>query len=413
MTGAGRRTLPLRAYGHPVRLFAFAELLPPALILLRHRLPIAQPARLVEELVQFSREMKESKYAVRPAWPSCGARDLQQAGKTPTRGFGGRIYFYDAKNQPIAVEGQLWFMPTTTIRRSPRTKCPIASLPSRPSNSPSTIRLRSWAHRTASGFPGTRRPAANRNQPRARSSRRPAARSSWAALAQFAARPIHAATSIRRIIDCTLPPVDVRSPALTRQPPTRSGACNRRRIVVPSSRRGQKLAVRHAGTRSALQPGHPADLIPTLPARVASKRMSINMPGTMADRWHSARPKSALMQRMADAAARSDGLKPAVRRRSAPSMTAPANVPAAPTVPKPARCRGSASTVVPGRPHNQLVSYSHHLRLQAGQPFRKLAVRLRRNRSPEHSRRTFQARLNRPKPRQPRNLGRPRFETTG
>lgn len=32
---------------------------------------------------------------------------LNQAGQVPTRGFGGRIYFYDAKNNPVAVEGQL------------------------------------------------------------------------------------------------------------------------------------------------------------------------------------------------------------------------------------------------------------------------------------------------------------------
>jgi hypothetical protein len=32
---------------------------------------------------------------------------LNTPGQPPTRGFGGRLYFYDAKNQPIAVEGQL------------------------------------------------------------------------------------------------------------------------------------------------------------------------------------------------------------------------------------------------------------------------------------------------------------------
>src|SRR5687768_1742610 len=30
-----------------------------------------------------------------------------QAGQVPTRGFGGRVYFYDAKNSAIPVEGQL------------------------------------------------------------------------------------------------------------------------------------------------------------------------------------------------------------------------------------------------------------------------------------------------------------------
>jgi len=32
---------------------------------------------------------------------------FNQVGKQSTRGFGGRIYFYDAKNEPVAVEGQL------------------------------------------------------------------------------------------------------------------------------------------------------------------------------------------------------------------------------------------------------------------------------------------------------------------
>ncbi|MDX1946341.1 MAG: hypothetical protein SFU86_13150 [Pirellulaceae bacterium] len=32
---------------------------------------------------------------------------LNQAGKTPTRGFGGRLYFYDAQNKTVPVEGQL------------------------------------------------------------------------------------------------------------------------------------------------------------------------------------------------------------------------------------------------------------------------------------------------------------------
>ena len=30
---------------------------------------------------------------------------LIQTGRTPTRGFGGRIYFYDQKSRPVPVEG--------------------------------------------------------------------------------------------------------------------------------------------------------------------------------------------------------------------------------------------------------------------------------------------------------------------
>src|SRR4029453_16552070 len=32
---------------------------------------------------------------------------LNKSGKKPTRGFGGRIYFYDAANKAVPVEGQL------------------------------------------------------------------------------------------------------------------------------------------------------------------------------------------------------------------------------------------------------------------------------------------------------------------
>jgi hypothetical protein len=55
-----------------------------------------------------SPRLKESKYAV-PARMAImwSPAILNQAGESPTRGFGGRTYFYDAKNQPIAVEGQL------------------------------------------------------------------------------------------------------------------------------------------------------------------------------------------------------------------------------------------------------------------------------------------------------------------
>src|SRR2546421_5210946 len=52
--------------------------------------------------------IKESKFAV-PARMAIlwSPAVLNQAGEVPTRGFGGRAYFYDSKNQPIAVEGQL------------------------------------------------------------------------------------------------------------------------------------------------------------------------------------------------------------------------------------------------------------------------------------------------------------------
>lgn len=53
-------------------------------------------------------KLQESKYPtpikIAVIW---SAAVLNQVGESSTRGFGGRIYFYDAKNRPIPVEGQL------------------------------------------------------------------------------------------------------------------------------------------------------------------------------------------------------------------------------------------------------------------------------------------------------------------
>ena len=53
-------------------------------------------------------EVVESKYPkpvrVAAVWSPAV---LNTAGKTPTRGFGGRLYFYDAANKAVPVEGQL------------------------------------------------------------------------------------------------------------------------------------------------------------------------------------------------------------------------------------------------------------------------------------------------------------------
>jgi len=50
--------------------------------------------------------LKESRYAVPARMAILWSPAMyNEAGKHATRGFGGRVYFYDAKNQPIAVEG--------------------------------------------------------------------------------------------------------------------------------------------------------------------------------------------------------------------------------------------------------------------------------------------------------------------
>src|SRR6266550_1589630 len=55
-----------------------------------------------------SPRVQESKYAVPARMAILWSPAIyNEAGKMPTRGFGGRVYFYDAKNKPVAVEGQL------------------------------------------------------------------------------------------------------------------------------------------------------------------------------------------------------------------------------------------------------------------------------------------------------------------
>jgi hypothetical protein len=72
-----------------------------------------------------STRLQESKYAV-PARMAVlwSPAVLNQAGQTPTRGFGGRVYFYDSKNRPIAVEGQLVVYAYNNDKPNPESKVP-------------------------------------------------------------------------------------------------------------------------------------------------------------------------------------------------------------------------------------------------------------------------------------------------
>lgn len=49
-----------------------------------------------------------------------------QTGKPPTRGFGGRLYFYDGANKPVAVEGQLVVYAYDESKSIPNSKTPKA-----------------------------------------------------------------------------------------------------------------------------------------------------------------------------------------------------------------------------------------------------------------------------------------------
>ena len=69
--------------------------------------------------------VQDSKYAVTARMAILWSPAIyNEAGKTPTRGFGGRIYFYDAKNKPIAVEGQLIVYAYNNNTQKPENKVP-------------------------------------------------------------------------------------------------------------------------------------------------------------------------------------------------------------------------------------------------------------------------------------------------
>jgi len=72
-----------------------------------------------------SPRVQDSKYAVPARMAILWSPAIyNEAGKTPTRGFGGRIYFYDAKNKPIAVEGQLVVYAYNNNTQKPESKVP-------------------------------------------------------------------------------------------------------------------------------------------------------------------------------------------------------------------------------------------------------------------------------------------------
>ena len=70
-------------------------------------------------------KLQESKYAV-PARMAIlwSPAVLNQAGQVPTRGFGGRVYLYDSKNSPVAVEGQLVVYAYHNDKPNPDSKVP-------------------------------------------------------------------------------------------------------------------------------------------------------------------------------------------------------------------------------------------------------------------------------------------------
>src|SRR5205085_9739240 len=85
-----------------------ASFLPVVLILLTAGCQTISPDWSKNWLGFSSTRLKESKCAVPARMAIMWAPAvLNQGGEVPTRGFGGRVYFYDSKNSPISVEGQL------------------------------------------------------------------------------------------------------------------------------------------------------------------------------------------------------------------------------------------------------------------------------------------------------------------
>jgi hypothetical protein len=248
-----------------------------------------------------SPRLKESKYSV-PArlailWSPAV---LNQAGQVPTRGFGGRVYFYDSKNQPIAVEGQLVVYAYNNDKPNLDSKVPdrkFAYTPEQFTNHYTPTELGAsysiWIPWDAAG------------QPQAEISLVPIFTSSSGALVmgQPSRNLLPGPTtppSSSNIVNCTLPPVEIRQSALTGDP-------SRRDLGIQQASFQQQLAENQASPSAV--PGQPQTT-----EQGGLSTMSITLPGTMADRLAQAPAQVTLMQKMAmlrqEAMARQSGFAP-------------------------------------------------------------------------------------------------------
>jgi hypothetical protein len=212
-----------------------------------------------------------------------------EVGKSATRGFGGRVYFYDAKNKPIAVEGQLVVYAYDNNKPHVDSRVPDRKFAFTPEQftqhySPTEMgaSYSIWVPWDAIG------------QPQADISLVPIFTSSSGALVM--GQPSrnmlpgpNTPQTVSSVVDCTLPAIEIRPAAITGDPTHRDG-------VVQQVAYQQQAANQAAASQFApnLSPGQPE-----LSQQGGVSTMSMTLPGSLADRLAQAPPQMTLYQKMA------------------------------------------------------------------------------------------------------------------
>jgi hypothetical protein len=244
--------------------------------------------------------IKESKYAV-PARMAIlwSPAMLNDAGKAPVRGFGGRVYFYDSKNKPIAVEGQLVVYAYINEKSGGESKVPdrkFAFTPEQFTNHYSPTEMGAsysvWIPWDAVG------------EAQVDISLVPIFTSSSGALVMGQASrsllpgPNTPQTS-SSIVDATLPAVQINQSILTGDPTHREFAVQQAAFQQQpgANPNSGPLAPRVDNSGTANETA--AIGTPSVQQQGGVSTMSITLPGTMADRLNQAPAQVTLMQKMA------------------------------------------------------------------------------------------------------------------
>jgi hypothetical protein len=241
--------------------------------------------------------LKESRYAVPARMAILWSPAMyNEAGKHATRGFGGRVYFYDAKNQPIAVEGQLVIYAYNNDKPHVDSRVPDRKFAFTPEQftqhySPTEMgaSYSVWVPWDAVG------------QPQADISLVPIFTSSSGALVMGQpSRTMlpgpNTPPPTSSMVDCTLPAVEIRPSMLTGDPAHRDGAVQQ--VTYQQQAANQAAAVQGVTTQTQSVPTQ-APGQPELSQQGGVSTLSMTLPGSLADRLAQAPPQMSLMQKMA------------------------------------------------------------------------------------------------------------------
>jgi hypothetical protein len=212
-----------------------------------------------------------------------------EAGKPATRGFGGRVYFYDAKNKPIAVEGQLVVYAYNNDKPNVDSRVPDRKFAFTPEQftqhySPTEMgaSYSIWVPWDAVG------------QAQADISLVPIFTSSSGALVM--GQPSrnmlpgpNTPPTVSSVVDCTLPAIEIRPSAITGDPTHRDSAIQQ--VTYQQQAANQATAGQFAPSQS---PGQPE-----MSQQGGVSTMSMTLPGSLADRLAQAPPQMSLYQKMA------------------------------------------------------------------------------------------------------------------